>query len=177
MRPYAPHPARPWLRQKPPRVQALWLSCALLVAGCAAGPRAVRSQPSATTGEQARITPPPPASPSLDVQWLSAQGEDVRSLGAHAVPGKVTLFDFYADWCDPCRELDHYLHELLAHRPDMALRKLNIVSWDTPLARHHIGDGQALPYVVVFGKNRHRVGTLTGFDTEALARLIERAER
>jgi thiol-disulfide isomerase/thioredoxin len=162
-------------RGSAPWARALSLCCSLLAAGCAAGPRATRPQPQATTSDPAPIAPPPPA--SLDIQWLSAQGEDVSSLGAHAVPGKVTLFDFYADWCDPCRDLDQYLHELLAHRPDMAVRKLNIVSWDTPLARHHIGDGQALPYVVVFGKNRHRVGTLTGFDPEALARLIERAER
>lgn len=163
--------------QRAPRGRALWLCCGLLVASCAAGSGAVRPQPPFPASESARTDSPPSAHQSPDVAWLSAQGEDVRSLGAHAVSGKVTLFDFYADWCEPCRELDPYLHELLARRPDIALRKLNIVSWDTPLARHHIGDGQALPYVVVFGKNRRRVGTLVGFDPETLARLIERAAR
>ncbi|HEX2568551.1 MAG TPA: thioredoxin family protein [Polyangia bacterium] len=157
------------------RAQALWLCGGLLVAGCAAGTRGSGARSPAANGAPAGVAAASAASAGPDVQWLSAQGEDVRSLGAYAVPGKVTLFDFYADWCDPCRELDRYVGELLARRPDLALRKLNIVSWDTPLARRYIGDGQALPYVVVFGKDRRRVGTLTGFDAEALTRLLERA--
>jgi thiol-disulfide isomerase/thioredoxin len=151
-----------------------WLGLSLLVAGCAAGTPATRPGVGPGAASKPALVAP---SAGPDLQWLSAQGEDVHALGAHAVPGKVTVFDFYADWCEPCRELDQYLHELLARRPDMAVRKLNIVSWETPLARHHLGDGQALPYVVVFGKNRHRIGALAGFDLETLERLIERAAR
>src|SRR5262245_32557938 len=47
--------------------------------------------------------------PGADYRRLSNGGEDVASLESHAVAGKVTLFDFYADWCAPCRQLDEHV--------------------------------------------------------------------
>ena len=32
------------------------------------------------------------------------------------MPGKVTLFDFYAVWCAPCRKIDAHLFPLLGRR-------------------------------------------------------------
>src|SRR5688572_15743049 len=62
-----------------------------------------------------------------DLAILSKAGEDVGDLVAHAVPGKVTVFDFYADWCAGCREIDLHAYKLLNARTDLAVRKLNVV--------------------------------------------------
>ncbi|HET6284585.1 MAG TPA: thioredoxin family protein, partial [Polyangia bacterium] len=78
--------------------------------------------------------PLPPLPEAADVQELSKDGEDVPALERHAVIGKVTLFDFFAVWCAPCRKIDAHVYHLLGKRQDIAVRKLNVVSWETPLA-------------------------------------------
>ena len=119
--------------------------------------------------------PLPPLPPNADLKELAKEGEDVPSLEAHVVPGKVTLFDFYAVWCAPCRKIDAHVFALLGKRSDLALRKLNVVSWDTPLAARYLKNIPDLPYVVVYGKNGKRVDAVAGFDLEALDRAIAAA--
>jgi thiol-disulfide isomerase/thioredoxin len=122
--------------------------------------------------------PLPTLAAEADVKKLSAQGEDVEDLAAHAVPGKVTVFDFYADWCPPCRKVDAHVYGLLNQRQDIALRKLNVVSWDTPLAKRHLQGVPNLPYLVVYGKDGRPVRSVTGLDLAALdAAIAEGAAR
>ena len=71
--------------------------------------------------------------------------------------GKVTLFDFYAVWCAPCRKIDAHVFPLLGQRRDLAVRKLNVVSWETPLAERYLKNVPSLPYVVVYGKDGKKV--------------------
>jgi thiol-disulfide isomerase/thioredoxin len=119
--------------------------------------------------------PLPELPAGADVVEISKEGEDVPSLEAHVVKGKVTLFDFYAVWCAPCRKIDAHVFGLLRNRSDLAVRKLNIVSWETPLAGRYLKDIPSLPYVVVYGKNGQRVATVADFDLEALDKAIARA--
>lgn len=116
--------------------------------------------------------PLPALPPGADVGRLSEHGEDVEALEAFVVPGKVTLFDFYADWCGPCRRIDAHVFGLLQERPDLALRKLNVVSWDSQLARHHLAGVESLPYVVIYGKDGRRVQAISGLDLSALDAAI-----
>jgi thiol-disulfide isomerase/thioredoxin len=119
--------------------------------------------------------PLPALPPNADLAELAQEGEDVASLEAHVVPGKVTLFDFYAVWCAPCRKIDAHVFALLGKRQDLALRKLNVVSWETPLARRHLKNVPNLPYVVVYGKDGKRVDAVSGLDLAALDRAIAKA--
>jgi thiol-disulfide isomerase/thioredoxin len=115
----------------------------------------------------------PPAPPAgADVRRLVEAGEDLPSLDAHAVRGKVTVFDFYADWCGPCRKVDEHLYTLIAARSDVAYRKLNIVSWGTPLAKRYLAAAPSLPFVIVYGKDGRAVATISGLDLAALDRAI-----
>jgi thiol-disulfide isomerase/thioredoxin len=120
------------------------------------------------------VVPPPPGA---DVVHLSKEGEDVTDLATHAPRGKVTLFDFYATWCGPCRKIDTHVAGLLARRADLAVRKLNVVSWETPLAAHYLKDAASLPFVVIYGRDGRRVDAVAGLDLEALDRAIEKAGR
>ncbi|HYO53281.1 MAG TPA: thioredoxin family protein [Archangium sp.] len=122
--------------------------------------------------------PLPVLAPGADLMKLSHEGEDVPELAPHAVPDKVTVFDFYADWCQPCRKVDAHMFGLLNARQDIAYRKLNVVSWDSPLARRHLGQVENLPYLVVYGKDGKLVRTVRGFDLGALnAALAEGGAR
>lgn len=107
-----------------------------------------------------------------DLSVLVKNGEAVGDLSQHAVPGKVTLFDFYADWCAGCREIDLHAYKLLNAREDVAVRKINVVDWDTAVAREHLTDVKGLPYVVVFGRDGQLVGNIQGVDLAAIDEAI-----
>jgi thiol-disulfide isomerase/thioredoxin len=117
------------------------------------------------------VAPPQPPA-GADVSRLVEGGEDLPSLEPHAVRGKVTLFDFYAEWCGPCRKVDEHVYALLSHRSDVAYRKLDIGSWETPLARHYLASVSSLPYVVVFGKDGKPAGKMSGLALGELDRAI-----
>lgn len=118
------------------------------------------------------VVPPPEPPAGADFARLADAGQDVPSLDSHAVPGKVTIFDFYADWCGPCRQVDEHVFALLAKRSDVAYRKLNVVSWETPLAKRYLANVPSLPYVVVYGRDGKRAGTMSGLKLDELDRAI-----
>lgn len=110
---------------------------------------------------------------NLDVEWISRAGEDVQ-LEAHLVPGKVTVFDFYAVWCGPCREIDREMRSILESAPNVALRKINVVDWNSPIAGRYLKRVSALPYVVVYGADGKKVAAIGGLDLKKLRRAIEK---
>ena len=70
------------------------------------------------------------------------------------------LVDFYADWCGPCRVLDQTLLKLATTRDDVAIRKVNIVNYKSPVAKQFLRRVRGIPYLLVFDKNHTlRIGT------------------
>lgn len=62
---------------------------------------------------------------------------------------------------------------VIGKRSDVALRKLNVISWETPLAQHYLKDVPSLPYVVVYGRDAKRVRAVAGLDLQALGKVID----
>lgn len=100
--------------------------------------------------------PPEKWPEGADVQILTRDGSAIGPLEKLRVPGKTTVFDVYADWCGPCRVVDGRLREAAATRSDLAVRKLNVVRFDTPLAKELGPRLTALPYVIVFSPSGRR---------------------
>ena len=123
------------------------------------------------------VVAPPRPPEGADFRQLVDAGQDVPSLDAHAVRGKVTIFDFYADWCGPCRQVDEHVYHLLQARTDVAYRKLNIVSWETPLAKHYMTAVPSLPFVVVYGKDGKEAGRMSGLKLDELDHAIAAGSR
>ena len=121
---------------------------------------------------QGRWLPPQGFPQASDVTIVSERGEDVPDLDALAVPGKFTVVDFYADWCGPCRLIDKHMAEILATRRDLALRKINIVDWKTPVAKRHLRRIGAIPYVLVYDPAGRRVTEIRGLQLRALDQAI-----
>ncbi len=122
--------------------------------------------------------PLPKLPEGADVVWLSRTGEDVPNLDAHAAKGKVTVFDFYADWCAACRKVDgHVYARIAAGDSSLAYRKLNIVEWESPLGQRYLRNVPSLPFVVVYGKDGKRFQTLHGADLAALDAVLADATR
>jgi thiol-disulfide isomerase/thioredoxin/copper chaperone CopZ len=112
---------------------------------------------------------------SADVLVLSPDGRAVGDLSKLRVPSKYTAFDVYADWCGPCRDVDHNLRDIVSKRRDIAVRKLNVVSFDTPLARELGRRLTALPYVVVFAPDGKRTD-ITGNNPKKLGAALGAGE-
>lgn len=117
----------------------------------------------------------PKLSATADLLVIAKAGEDVEDLRAVAAPGKVTIFDFYADWCAACREVDLHTYKILNARSDVAVRKLNVVDWDTPLAKRYLAEVSGLPFVIVYGRDRTEVRRIQGLQLSALDQAIAEA--
>jgi thiol-disulfide isomerase/thioredoxin len=109
--------------------------------------------------------------PGSDVVEIAKAGEVVE-LEPHLAPGKVTVFDFYAIWCEPCREVDEHMKTVLAEHDDVALRKLDIVDWDSEAAKHHMKTATSLPYVIVYGPDGKKVAEISGLALDELDAAI-----
>ena len=107
---------------------------------------------------------------------IISRGEEV-TLAEHLAEGKVTVVDFYADWCGPCRRVAIIMNAIMADRDDVALRKVDIVDWDTPVAQQHMREVSQLPFTIVFDKNGKEVSRIVGLDIPALHAAIEEAAK
>jgi thiol-disulfide isomerase/thioredoxin len=86
---------------------------------------------------------------------IITHGERV-DLKTHAVPGKYTVFDFYAVWCPPCRALSPALEKLASRNTrNLAIRKVDIVDWTMPVAEQY--GVEELPYLVLFDTSGNKV--------------------
>ena len=91
---------------------------------------------------------------AADVQTIT-HGREV-DLEAHLVEGKYVLFDFYADWCGPCRALEPQLLDLADRHADrLALRKVDVINWDSAVARQY--RLSSIPYMVLYGPDGARL--------------------
>lgn len=90
-----------------------------------------------------------PDTTGLDIADLGKPGEAVDLV---PVTGKITVFDFWAEWCKPCKVLEPALVEIARAHPDVvAIRRIDTVDWDSAaVARHLTPKGFNLPHLKVF---------------------------
>jgi thiol-disulfide isomerase/thioredoxin len=95
-------------------------------------------------------------------------------INQHLALGNVTVIDFYADWCGPCRQLSPSLEQMARSDPDIALRKIDIVNWRTPVARQF--SLQSIPQVNIYDRGGRLVGSVVGSDIDKVKSYVAQAK-
>ena len=129
-------------------------------------------------GEKARdIQPlPPEIVKTLDIATFS-DGKRV-DLATIMAPNKVTIVDFYADWCGPCHVLEARLEHLMQTRRDFAVRRINIGKWDNDAAKQATElRAEALPYIRVYDSKGKFVTAVTGGMWDEVLAALAKAGR
>ncbi len=88
-----------------------------------------------------------PAPVNYEPEVIS-RGEKVE-LTSHLAAGRVTVFEFYADWCAVCRRLDAGLRQLAFTRQDVVLKRVNIGDGETAVSQQY--NITATPTFYVYG--------------------------
>jgi thiol-disulfide isomerase/thioredoxin len=122
--------------------------------------------------------PNEPAPPAV----VAGRGQQVKvishgtpvDIAKHLALGNVTVVDFYAEWCGPCRELSPSLEQMVRTDPEVALRKIDIVSWKTAVVKQY--NVRSIPQVNVYNRGGRLVGTVVGADVEEVKRYVAQAK-
>lgn len=156
----------------------LGLSLGLGLGACASKPA---QQPSTTPAGDpapaAGTSAGQPASGQAETgpqfQLANASGELIP-VETVLVPGKVTVVDFYADWCAPCKVLDKKLQSEIQDEPRIAVRKIDVgkVEPEQVTARYGVKN---LPHVRIYGTNGALLHDLVGTQAEQTGRLAREA--
>jgi len=129
-------------------------------------------------GEQPREMQPLAADivKTLDIRtFTDGRRIDIPSVMAK---GKITIVDFYADWCGPCNVLETRLQHLMQGKKNIALRRVNIGKWDNAAAKQATElRAEALPYIRVYDAQGKFVTSVTGGMWDEVLAAIQKAER
>src|SRR5262245_15422461 len=95
-------------------------------------------------------------------------------VNQHLVLGNVTVLDFYANWCGPCRQFSPSLEQMARDDPEIALRKIDIVNWKTAVVQQF--NVHSIPQVNVYDRSGRLVGTVLGTDLEKVKSYVAQAK-
>ncbi len=100
--------------------------------------------------------------PAAKIDTTGADVADVGSGGQRVdlapVAGKLTIFDFWAQWCEPCKALEPVLVDIARANPNVAIRRVEVIDWDSPVVGQHLTrGGYDLPHLKIYDANKNLV--------------------
>jgi thiol-disulfide isomerase/thioredoxin len=129
-------------------------------------------------GETAKGIEPLPADVVKKLDIIAYPGTSKVEFSQIVAAGKVTIVDFYADWCGPCHVLEARIEHLMQGKPNLALRRVNIGKWDNEAAKQATREfrAEALPYIRLYDGKGNFVTAVTGGMWDEVLAAIARAE-
>lgn len=88
-----------------------------------------------------------PGSPYLDIDILQADG--FHKLSEWITPGRYTIVDFWASWCNPCKQEIPGLIEIYKQYKDAGIDVLGVAVWDDIEATDKAVKDLGIPYPVI----------------------------
>jgi copper chaperone CopZ len=128
-------------------------------------------------GEQVTVMAalPPETLKKLDI--VSYPGTSKIDFDKVLATGKITVVDFYADWCGPCHVLEARMQHFMVDKPNLAVRRVNIGKWDNEAAKQATREfrAEALPYIRVYDVNGKFIAAVTGGMWDEVLAALEKA--
>jgi copper chaperone CopZ len=127
-------------------------------------------------GEKESVIEPLPANVLKSLDIVRYDGKSALDIGKVLAAGKITIVDYYADWCGPCNVLESRLERYMVAHPNLAIRRADIGKWNNAAASQatHFG-AEALPYIRVYDAHGKFVAAVTGGMWDEVLAAIEKA--
>ena len=108
----------------------------------------------------------------LDIKTI--KGGNKIKFTDHLVQGKIAIFNFYADWCSPCKVFSPKVERLLLEQNMLALRKVDVVDWKSNLAKQLTKKYKLpfLPFTLIFDDKGNLLGKVEGNNIEKVKKII-----
>jgi thioredoxin len=122
-----------------------------------------------TVSDERTVAPaPPPPRPKPPVASESASRSPARG-SIQPEHGKITIVDFYADWCGPCRKIGPVLEKIADGNSDIVLQKVNIDKHRDLAKEYNV---TAIPHIIVYDKGTDVVDTIIGADERRVRKAV-----
>jgi thioredoxin 1 len=124
-----------------------------------------------TVTEAATRPPPPPSRPKP----TPAPASDPRPQAKGSIDpkrGKITIVDFYADWCGPCKHIGPILEKIAEGNPDIVLQKVNIDKHRDLAKEYNV---TAIPHIFIYDKWGGQVADILGADEQRVRKAVATA--
>lgn len=113
-----------------------------------------------------------PLSTKPDIRDLARGGKSFALKDA-PVSGKITVIDFWADWCRPCKKITAMLTELAAENPNLAIRKVEVPNFESAVAVQYLANVSGLPVVWIYSADGQVSQKLTGTTDRAVRKTLK----
>ncbi len=109
----------------------------------------------------------------LDIETIL--GGEKLDFEKYLTKRKITIFDFYAKWCGPCRLFSPKLERILSENPSqLSLKKVDVVDWKSPLAKQLTKNYKlpSLPFTLIYNDQGKLIGRIEGNDIESVNKIL-----
>jgi thiol:disulfide interchange protein len=134
---------------------------------------AARREAAKVAASQPAASQPAATPPANRLRMIRKNGARIE-LSELLAPNQITVVDFFADWCGPCRAISPHLATLVSQDPDVVVCQVDMVKWDSPVARQY--DLHSVPNLRVYDRSGRMIGQPTS-NFRAVLDAVTRAKR
>lgn len=102
------------------------------------------------------------AKPAGPPAWKVGEPPRSKLIADLLVPGKITIVDYWATWCGPCKKLAPLVEAFAASRDDVELRKVDATEWGLAEMSAHLPAVAGLPVLDVYGRDGKLIARRVG---------------
>jgi len=108
---------------------------------------------------------------SVDVADVAVGGKSFLVKEALVI-GKITVIDFWAEWCVPCKRIGHMLQNLAEQHSNLAVRRVEVPDFDSAVGRDHLKGVAMLPVVWIYDRNGRLVAKMVGATSKQVKKQV-----